>query len=71
MCKNDERKLQEDWLKDPPFREWVKKVSDSRQYRRTLCQRTLSLLTVGRASLTEHANGVKHKDAFHKRQNLF
>ena len=70
-CKKDGRKLQEDWLKDPSFREWVKKVSDSRQYRCTVCHKTLSSSTVGRASLTEHANGMTLKDNLDKRQNLF
>ena len=33
MCKKDGRKIHEDWLKDPSFKEWVKKVSYPRQYR--------------------------------------
>ena len=63
MSKKDGRKFQEDELKDPSFKEWLKKVSDPRQYRCTVCHKTLSLSTTGRASLTEHANGGKHKEA--------
>ena len=51
--------------------EWVKKVSDSRQYRCRVDHKTLSSSTVGRASLSEHANGVTHKDTLDKRQNFF
>ena len=58
-------------VKRPITKEWVKKVSDSRQYRCTVCHKTLCLSSVGWASLTEHANGVKHKDALDKRQNFF
>lgn len=54
-------------VKRPISKEWAKKVSDSRQYRCTVCHKTLFLSTAGRASLTEHANGVKHKDALDKR----
>ena len=68
MCK---KKTQEYWLKDPFFREWVKKVSHSRQYRCTVCHKTLSSSTVGQASLTEHANEVMLKDTLDKRQNFF
>ena len=71
MCKKDGRKLPEDWLKNPSFKEWVNKVSDSRQYRCTVCHKTLFFSTVCRASLTEQANGVKHQDALDKRQNFF
>ena len=51
MCKKDGRKLQEDWLKDPSFKEWVKNFSDPRQYRCTVCHKNLSLSAAGRASL--------------------
>ena len=58
-------------VKRPIAKEWVKKVSDSRHCRCTVCHKTLSLSTVAWGSLTEHANGVKHKDALDKRQNVF
>ena len=29
MSEKDGRKFQEDWLKDPSFKEWLKKVSES------------------------------------------
>ena len=58
-------------VKRPSTKEWVKKVSDSRHCRCTVCHKTLSLSTVGWGSLTEHANGVKHKDAVDKRQIVF
>ena len=52
MSKKDGRKLQEDWLKDPSCKEWLKNVSD-------LSHKTLSLSTAGRASLTKHDNGAQ------------
>ena len=53
MSKKDGRKYQEDCVKDPSFKEWFKKVSDPRQFRCTVCHKTLSLSTAGRVSLTE------------------
>ena len=53
MGQKDGRKFQEDRLKDPTFKEWLKKVSDPRQYRCRICHKTLSLSTAARASLTE------------------
>ena len=49
----------------------MKKVGDPRQYRCTACHKTLLLSTAVWAFLIEHANWMKHKDAFDKRQNVF
>ena len=68
MCKKDGRKLQEDWFKDPSFKEWLKKLVVQESI--DLSQ-NLSLSTDGQASLTGHNNGEKHKDALDKRQKFF
>lgn len=45
MSKKDGRKCQEDWLKDPSFKDWLKKGNDPRQYRCMVYLKTLSLST--------------------------
>ena len=65
------KKFQEDQLKDPSFKEWLKKVGDPRQCRCKVCQKKFVFVNCQSSFLGEHANGVKHKDALDKRKNLF
>ena len=59
------------WLQIDEFKDWLGKVDDNNnKYRCKLCKKTNLLSSSGKATLTEHAEGVQHK-AIVKRRKVF
>ena len=71
MSGEGKKKFQDEWLSDPQFKEWLKKLDNLSKLRCTLCNKTGSLSTSGRSALSIHASGDKHKEIVEKRLNFF
>ena len=64
--------FKEDWLTDPDYVLWLSKVKDDDTAARCkLCKSTFKLSTMGQSSLTDHANGKKHKKHVKKVEGFF
>ena len=55
------------WLNDELFKDWLRKdLGDTKIAKCVGCHKTIELSSSGQSTLTDHAKGVKHKEALHK-----
>ena len=62
MSGEGKKKIQDEWLSDPQFKEWLNKVDDSLKFRSTFYSKTRSLSTSGRSALSTYASGEKQRN---------
>ena len=62
----------DDWLKDPFFKDWLKKDDKSmKRARCTVSRKTFELISAGWSTVVGHSKGQKHNDALKKVLNFF
>ena len=66
------QKYLDDWLKDPLFKDWLKKEDKStKRARCTICHKTFELSSAGRSAVVDRGKGQKRNDALKKVLNFF
>ena len=59
-------------MKDPLFKDWLKKDDKSaKRARCTVCYTTFELYSAGSSAVLDHGKGQKHNDALKKVLNFF
>ena len=66
-----QKNFADDWLKDPLFKNWLKKDDKSTKCARcTVCHKTFGLSSAFRSDVVDHGKGQKHNDALKKVLNF-